>query len=100
VVIVQGFKLALLGIAIGLLVALLVTHLLTSLLYDVSAKDPLIFLAIPEWLQLDSMISRNSVIKAHSPQRRRGCTEDNRSLGYPPRTLCVPCACAVNVNQC
>jgi putative ABC transport system permease protein len=49
-VIVQGFKLALLGIAIGLLVALLVTHLLTSLLHDVSAKDPLIYLAIPALL--------------------------------------------------
>jgi ABC-type antimicrobial peptide transport system permease subunit len=45
-VIAQGLKLALLGIAIGLLAALLVTHLMTSLLYGVSAKDPLIFLAI------------------------------------------------------
>ncbi|MBO0798014.1 MAG: FtsX-like permease family protein, partial [Blastocatellia bacterium] len=49
-VIVQGFKLALLGIAIGLLAALLVTHLMTSLLYGVSAKDPLIFLGIPALL--------------------------------------------------
>jgi putative ABC transport system permease protein len=42
-----AFALALLGIAIGLLAALLVTHLMTSLLYGVSAKDPLIFLATP-----------------------------------------------------
>ena len=46
-VIAQGLNLALLGIAIGLLAAWLVTHLMTSLLYGVSAKDPLIFLAIP-----------------------------------------------------
>ena len=49
-VIAQGLKLALLGIAIGLLAALLVTHFMTSLLYGVSAKDPLIFLAIPALL--------------------------------------------------
>jgi putative ABC transport system permease protein len=46
-VIAQGLKLALLGIAIGLLAALLITRLMTSLLYGVSAKDPLIFLATP-----------------------------------------------------
>jgi ABC-type antimicrobial peptide transport system permease subunit len=49
-VIAQGLKLALLGIAIGLLAALLVTHFMTSLLYGVSAKDPLIFPAIPALL--------------------------------------------------
>jgi putative ABC transport system permease protein len=49
-VIAQRLKLALLGISIGLLATLLVTHLMTSLLCGVSAKDPLIFLAIPALL--------------------------------------------------
>ena len=49
-VIAQGLKLALLGVAIGLLAALLVTHLMTNSLYGVSAKDPRIFLAIPALL--------------------------------------------------
>ena len=46
----MAFALALLGIAIGLLAALLVTYLMTGLLYGVSAKGPLIFLAIPALL--------------------------------------------------
>jgi putative ABC transport system permease protein len=49
-VLAQGLNLALLVIVIGLLAALLVTHFMTSLLYGVSAKDPLIFLAIPALL--------------------------------------------------
>jgi predicted permease len=49
-IIAQGLKLALLGIAIGLLAALLVTQLMASLLYGVSAKDPMVFLVVPALL--------------------------------------------------
>jgi ABC-type antimicrobial peptide transport system permease subunit len=43
----QGAKLALSGIAIGLAAAWLTTGLLVKLLYGVSATDPLTFAAIP-----------------------------------------------------
>jgi ABC-type antimicrobial peptide transport system permease subunit len=43
----QGLKLALLGIAAGLLAALLITHLNDEFALQHEAKDPLIFLAIP-----------------------------------------------------
>ena len=49
-IIAQGLRLAFLGIAVGLLAALLMTRLMTSLLYDVSAKDPLVFIAVPALL--------------------------------------------------
>jgi len=49
-IIAQGLKLALWGIAIGLLAALLLTQFMTSMLYSVSAKDPLVFLVVPALL--------------------------------------------------
>ncbi|HKP13639.1 MAG TPA: ABC transporter permease [Blastocatellia bacterium] len=49
-IIAQGLRLAIWGIAIGLLTALFVTRLMASLLYGVSAKDPLVFLAVPALL--------------------------------------------------
>jgi putative ABC transport system permease protein len=42
----QGTKLALLGLAAGTVAALLLTHLMASLLYGVSATDPLTFGAV------------------------------------------------------
>src|SRR6185436_4517450 len=39
----NGFKLALIGIVVGLLVAFAATRVLSSLLYEVSARDPVIF---------------------------------------------------------
>ena len=39
----QGLKLTLLGVAIGLAGAFLLTRLMQSLIFGVSAKDPLIF---------------------------------------------------------
>jgi putative ABC transport system permease protein len=39
----NGFKLALIGIVIGLVVAFAATRVLSSLLYEVSARDPVIF---------------------------------------------------------
>src|SRR5262249_17907090 len=42
----QGVKLTLLGVAIGLITSLGLTRLMKSLLFDVSATDPLTFVAI------------------------------------------------------
>ena len=42
----QGTRLALLGVAIGLGVALTLTHLITRLLYGVSATDPVTFAGV------------------------------------------------------
>jgi putative ABC transport system permease protein len=43
----QGLKLALLGVAIGVLVALGAARLLASLLYQVTPSDPLTFIGVP-----------------------------------------------------
>jgi predicted permease len=45
-ILVQGARLALVGIAIGLLAAFGLTRLMPSLLYDISASDPLTFAAV------------------------------------------------------
>jgi len=45
-VLTRGFVLALIGIAIGLGVSLVITRLLRSLLFEVSAVDPLTYLAV------------------------------------------------------
>jgi len=42
----QGAKLALMGLAIGVVLAFLLTRLIASLLYSVSATDPLTFGAV------------------------------------------------------
>jgi putative ABC transport system permease protein len=43
----QGMKLVLTGVAIGMIAAFVVTRLMASLLFSVSATDPLTFIAIP-----------------------------------------------------
>jgi putative ABC transport system permease protein len=45
-VVVQGLKPALAGVAIGLIVSFALTRLMTSLLFGVSATDPLTFVAV------------------------------------------------------
>jgi ABC-type antimicrobial peptide transport system permease subunit len=42
----EGMKMALLGVAIGIAVALALTHLMVNILFGVSATDPLTFLGV------------------------------------------------------
>jgi ABC-type antimicrobial peptide transport system permease subunit len=42
----DGFKLAIIGIAVGIAGALALTHYLRSLLFGISATDPIIFAGI------------------------------------------------------
>ena len=53
----QGLKLALIGIAISLIGAFLLTRVISSLLYGVSATDPLTFVSIALLLMLVALLS-------------------------------------------
>jgi putative ABC transport system permease protein len=53
----QGMKLALLGVALGTMAALFATRLMTSLLFNVSASDPLTYGAIAALLVLVTLLA-------------------------------------------
>src|SRR5262245_12748165 len=56
-VLAQGLKLILLGVAIGLLVALALTRILSSLLFGVSASDPLTFVGVAVMLAIVALLA-------------------------------------------
>src|SRR4051794_10329918 len=56
-VIVQGMSLALVGIAIGLAAALGLSRLIETLLFGVTARDPLVFVAVPAILTAVALIA-------------------------------------------
>ena len=53
----QGMTLVLLGVTLGLVGAFLLTRVMTSLLYEVTANDPMTFVAVPMLLTLIALIA-------------------------------------------
>jgi putative ABC transport system permease protein len=72
----QGTKLALLGVAIGVGAAFGLTRLMTNLLYGVSAHDPLTFVAVAALLILVA------VLACYIPARRATLVDPIIALRY------------------
>lgn len=53
----EGARMALIGVAVGLAAALLLTHLMKSVLYGVSAADPLTYLAVAALLSAIALLA-------------------------------------------
>jgi len=70
----QGMRLVLIGLAIGLAVALALTHLLKSLLFGISATDPLTFAVIALLLTLVALLA------CYLPARRATKTDPMNAL--------------------
>jgi putative ABC transport system permease protein len=72
----NGFKLALIGIVVGLVAAFAATRVLSSLLYEVSARDPLIFL-------LDAiLLAIAALLACYIPARRATKVDPLVALRY------------------
>jgi predicted permease len=72
----NGFKLALIGIAVGLVAAFAATRVLSSLLYEVSARDPLIFV-------LDAiLLAIAALLACYIPARRATNVDPLVALRY------------------
>jgi putative ABC transport system permease protein len=72
----QGLKLIIIGIAIGLAAALVATRLLASLLFHVSTHDPFIFIAISIILAIVALFA------SYVPARRATRVDPLRALRY------------------
>jgi putative ABC transport system permease protein len=75
-VVLQGARLALVGVAIGLIAALLLTRFLSSLLFQVKAWDPVVFICIP------LLLSAIALIAVWIPARRATVIDPVDSLRY------------------
>ena len=53
----EGMKMALIGVAIGIAVALGLTHLMVNILFGVSATDPLTFLGVATLLVVVALVA-------------------------------------------
>jgi ABC-type antimicrobial peptide transport system permease subunit len=56
-VLLQGMRLALVGVVVSLAAAFGLTRLLTTFLYGVQARDPMVFTSIPVFLSLVALVA-------------------------------------------
>jgi ABC-type antimicrobial peptide transport system permease subunit len=75
-VIVQGMTLALVGLAIGLGAAFGIARLITTLLFGVSARDPLVFTAVP------ALLAAVALLAVWLPARRASSVDPLIALRY------------------
>jgi putative ABC transport system permease protein len=72
----EGARLALMGVAIGLVASLAVTRLMSSLLFDIQATDPLTFVAVAAFLSLVALFA------SYVPARRAMKVDPMVALRY------------------
>ena len=72
----EGARLALSGVAIGIAASLFITRLLSSLLFGVSATDPITFAGVGALLSLVALLA------SYIPARRAMRLDPNRALHY------------------
>jgi putative ABC transport system permease protein len=56
-VVIQGMRLAVIGVAVGLVAAFALTRLMASFLFNVQARDPVVFVAMPVLLTIVSIVA-------------------------------------------
>ena len=72
----EGARLALMGVAIGLVASLAVARLMSSLLFDIEATDPLTFVAVAVLLSLVALFA------SYVPARRAMKVDPMVALRY------------------
>jgi putative ABC transport system permease protein len=72
----EGARLAILGVAIGIAASLAVTRLLSTLLFGVSATDPATFAGVA------ALLAAVALVASYIPARRAMRLDPNHALHY------------------